>query len=71
MFAPAATATSCLPSLYPRSCARCNGEFIPEPFPAALLPPDHGVPPGILEQRAEFWVCARCSGVFWQVRAKP
>lgn len=47
-------------------CGRCNGEFIPEPLPAAALPAGHGVPPGILERHAEFWVCARCSAVFWQ-----
>lgn len=49
-----------------RRCARCNGDFIPEPMPAALLPAGHDVPPGILEQHHEFWVCARCSGVYWQ-----
>lgn len=47
-------------------CARCNGEFLAEPLPAALLPEGHGVPPGIQEQEREFWVCARCSGVYWQ-----
>lgn len=49
-----------------RRSARCNGTFIPEPVPAAELPPGHEVPPGILEQHTEFWVCARCSNVFWQ-----
>ncbi len=48
-------------------CARCNGQFRPEPLPAAALPADHDVPPGILEKHLEFWVCARCDAVFWQV----
>lgn len=47
-------------------CARCNGEFIPEPLPAGMLPEGHGVPPGILATVEEYWVCARCSGVYWQ-----
>lgn len=48
-------------------CARCNGQFRPEPLPAAALPAGHDVPPGILEKHLEFWVCARCDAVFWQV----
>ena len=41
-------------------CAKCNGDFLPDPLPAAALPPGHGVPPGILEKHAEYWVCERC-----------
>ncbi|KAI3425010.1 hypothetical protein D9Q98_008392 [Chlorella vulgaris] len=47
-------------------CARCNGEFQAQPRPAALLPLGHDVPAGIQAQHEEFWVCSRCSGVFWQ-----
>ncbi|PRW45423.1 Carbohydrate-Binding Module Family 45 [Chlorella sorokiniana] len=47
-------------------CARCNGEFVPEPLPPSLLPEGHGVPPGILATVDEYWVCGRCSGVYWQ-----
>lgn len=44
-------------------CARCNGEFIPEPLPRGLLPEGHGVPPGILATVEEYWVCGRCRRV--------
>ncbi|KAI7838473.1 hypothetical protein COHA_007736 [Chlorella ohadii] len=47
-------------------CARCNGDFIPEPLPPGLLPEGHDVPPGILATVDEYWVCSRCSGVYWQ-----
>ena len=31
------------------------------------LKPDSGVPESVKEQQVEFWVCARCGKVYWQV----
>ena len=47
------------------SCARCNGEFIPEPLPPSLLPEGHDVPPGVLAAVQEYWVCQRCRCCCW------
>lgn len=47
-------------------CAKCNGEFLPEPIPAEKLPEGHGVAEGVLARGLEFWVCRRCGSVYWQ-----
>ena len=50
----------------PCRCCKCNGEFDPEPRSPACLPTAHGVPPAVLGNYDEFWVCTRCEAVYWQ-----
>lgn len=47
------------PPACPARCARCNGDFIPQPLPVEQLPEGHGVPEGIQRTHTEFWVCSR------------
>lgn len=47
------------PPACPARCARCNGDFIPQPLPVERLPEGHGVPEGIQRTHTEFWVCSR------------
>lgn len=50
-------------------CAKCNGELLPVPLAAAQLPPDalRHVPEALREREGmAFWMCGRCSKVYWQ-----
>lgn len=46
-------------------CAKCNGNFLPEPVGPADVQSSQ-VPEGVLLRQTEFWVCSKCRSVYWQ-----